>query len=96
MLSRCRLALVLLLALLVGAPVHAGPIAEWWRERAQARSADNGDDVSDLGGAAGNALSCADWSKRVQWLEQRAHGRNAAWWMTTATMSPMTSKAKCG
>lgn len=77
MLSRCRLALVLLLALLVGTPVHAGPIAEWWRERAQARSADNSDDVSDLGGAAGNALSCADWSKRVQRLEQRAHGRNA-------------------
>jgi arylformamidase len=55
-------------------PAHAGPIADLLRERAQQRGAENGEDLSDLGGAGGNAMSCADWSKRVKRAEARNVG----------------------
>ena len=80
MISRRRHVAVFLLSVCLAAglmPAHAGPIADMLRERAQQRSAENGDDLSDLGGAGGNAMSCADWSKRVKRAEARNAGRNA-------------------
>jgi acetyl esterase/lipase len=87
----CALPCVLGAALaLPGAPAQAGPIRDRIIERMQERRAANADagngasadagagELSDLGGGAGaGAMSCADWAKRVNRMQQRAQGRNA-------------------
>lgn len=58
---------------------QAGPLRDRVLERMQERRAQGGGegegDMADLGG--GNAMSCADWSKRIARLQERAQGRNA-------------------
>ena len=53
-------------------PVLAGPLLERWRER-HARAGGESAELADMGG---NALSCAEWSAKVDRLEDRARGRN--------------------
>lgn len=66
---------------LPAAPVHAGPIRDRILQRMQERNggeAGNANaadgDLADMGG--GNAQSCAEWSKKVNRLQERAAGRN--------------------
>lgn len=83
------LALLLGLALsTAAAPAGAGPLRERLRERLHPSAASapeaGGDaddgaaaDTADLGGSArAGALSCADWSRRVNRLQQRLAGRH--------------------
>jgi len=70
---------VTFLVLLSAAGAQAGPIRDRIAQRMQERNAgtEGGADsgLADLGG--GSAMSCADWSRRVNRLQERAQGRNA-------------------
>jgi len=65
--------------LLSAAGAQGGPIRDRIAQRMQERNAgtEGGADsgLADLGG--GSAMSCADWSRRVNRLQERAQGRNA-------------------
>lgn len=83
---RLRPALLpLFLAFTLLNPAPADTLRERLRERLQQRAASSPDagedepgDLAELGGSArGGAMSCADWSRRVNRLAQRAAGRHA-------------------
>ena len=81
------LPLLAFLVLAATLPATAGPLRERLRERMQAKAAsapaadeDDADstDMADMGGSARSAaMSCADWSRRVNRLQQRLAGRHA-------------------
>lgn len=80
-LYRFPVLLALALAILAG-DAQAGPLAERLKERLQQRAqrqeADGADreDLADLG-AGGSALSCAEWSRKVERLQSLSQRRNA-------------------
>ncbi|MFT3847414.1 MAG: alpha/beta hydrolase [Propionivibrio sp.] len=56
----------------------AGPLRDHWHERQAQRSAETeGMEAGDLAEMGGNALNCADWSRRIERLQERARGRRA-------------------
>lgn len=79
-----RLAMLAMLAAVLPATSPAGTLRERIRDRIEARAeargadadADANDDYDEL--AAGTALRCADWARRVRPLEQRAT-KHFAW-----------------
>lgn len=78
--KRLSLALLAILFALPTAGVQAGPLRDRIRERMQERQEQrdaDGTDTADLSEMGGNALSCADWSQKVNRLQKRANGRNA-------------------
>lgn len=54
---------------------HAGPLADWLQARRDGgQQSDGGEDLSDLGG--GQAMSCADWSRKVGRLQKLLERRH--------------------
>ncbi|MCE4554466.1 alpha/beta hydrolase [Roseateles cellulosilyticus] len=78
---------VMISALMLGAAfsANAGPLKERLLERMQQRAAsapeggtDEDGELADMGGTArSDAMSCADWSQRVNRLQQRLAGRHS-------------------
>lgn len=81
---------IVLLCVTAAGPAQAGPLRDWVQSRREATgpapapatpSVDAqefppGDDALAMGGGAGRAMSCADWSRRVERLQQRGAGRH--------------------
>lgn len=77
--------LVAILAILAAFPpalAQGGPLRERVREYMQARQVQRdgeaaGADTGELADMGGSAVSCAEWSRKIDRLQQRANGRNA-------------------
>ncbi|HEX8963796.1 MAG TPA: alpha/beta hydrolase [Rhodocyclaceae bacterium] len=80
MARKCRPALAVILVALACAGAQAGPLGERIRERRQQMrqaAADDGSAAADIGAEFGGSLSCEQWRRKLDRLQQLAPGRGA-------------------